>query len=102
MAEALFITTSDIAKFTALNGNVDVDKYTQFIKIAQDVHLQNYLGTDLFNKINDDIVASTLASPYTTLVTNYIKNVLIHWAMVEYLPFAAYTMANKGVYKHLY
>jgi len=101
MAQALFITTSDIAKFTALNGNVDVDKYTQFIKIAQDVHLQNYLGTDLFNKINDDIVASTLASPYTTLVTNYIKNVLIHWAMVEYLPFAAYTIANKGVYKHL-
>lgn len=25
---------------------------------------------------------------------------LIHWAMVEYLPFAAYTIANKGVYKH--
>jgi hypothetical protein len=25
---------------------------------------------------------------------------LIHWAMLEYLPFAAYTIANKGVYKH--
>jgi hypothetical protein len=25
---------------------------------------------------------------------------LIHWAMVEYMPFAAYTIANKGVYKH--
>ena len=25
---------------------------------------------------------------------------LIHWAMVEYLPFAAYTVSNKGVYKH--
>ena len=25
---------------------------------------------------------------------------LIHWAMVEYLPFSAYTIANKGVYKH--
>ena len=25
---------------------------------------------------------------------------LIHWALVEYLPFAAYTIANKGVYKH--
>ena len=25
---------------------------------------------------------------------------LIHWAMVEYLPFATYTIANKGVYKH--
>ena len=25
---------------------------------------------------------------------------LIHWAMYEYLPWAAYTVANKGVYKH--
>ncbi len=25
---------------------------------------------------------------------------LIHWALVEYLPFAAYTIANGGVYKH--
>ena len=26
---------------------------------------------------------------------------LIHWGMVEYLPFAAYSVANKGVFKHL-
>ena len=25
---------------------------------------------------------------------------LIHWALVEYLPFAAYTIANKGIFKH--
>jgi hypothetical protein len=25
---------------------------------------------------------------------------LIHWAMVEFLPFQAYTIANKGIFKH--
>ena len=100
MAQALFITREDIVKFTALSGNIDVDKYTQFIKIAQDIHIQNYLGSKLFNKINDAIVAGTLASPYTTLLSNYIKPMVIHFAMVEYLPFAAYTIANKGVFKH--
>ena len=25
---------------------------------------------------------------------------VIHWAMVEILPFSAYTIANKGVFKH--
>jgi hypothetical protein len=25
---------------------------------------------------------------------------VIHWTMVEFLPFAAYTIANKGVFKH--
>lgn len=100
MAQALFVTREDIVKFTAMNGNVDSDKFIQFVKIAQDIHIQNYLGTKLFNKINDAIVASTLSSPYTSLLSIYIKPMVIHWAMVEYLPFAAYTIANKGVFKH--
>ena len=100
MAEALLITRTDIVKFTAVNGNVDTDKFIQFVKIAQDVHVQSILGTDLLNRIKADIVASTLSGNYLSLLTNYVKPMLIHWAMVEYLPFAAYTIANKGVYKH--
>lgn len=100
MAEALFITRDDIVKFTALNGNVDTDKFIQFIKIAQDIHIQNYLGSKLFQKLQADIIAGTLTGNYESLVVTYVKPMLIHWAMVEYLPFAAYTIANKGVYKH--
>jgi len=101
MAQALFITTKDIATFTPLNGNVDVDKFIQSIKVAQDIHIQNYLGTDLFDKINDDIVADTLASPYTTLVSKYIKPMVIWFGFYEYLKFAPYSIANAGVFKHL-
>lgn len=100
MAEALFITREDIVKYTALNGNVDTDKFIQFIKIAQDIHIQNYLGTKLFQKLQADIVAGTLSGDYLNLVVSFVKPMLIHWGMVEYLPFAAYTIANKGVYKH--
>ena len=100
MADALFITRKDLVKFSSLNGNLDDDKYLQYVKIAQDIHIQNYIGTDLYNKIQADIIATTLAGDYLTLVNDYIKPMLIHWALVEYLPFAAYTIANKGVYKH--
>lgn len=100
MAQALLITDADLVKFTATNGNVDVDKFVQFIKIAQDIHIQNYLGTKLLEKIEGHIIAGNLAGNYLSLVTTYVKPMLIHWAMVEYLPFAAYTIANKGVYKH--
>lgn len=82
--QALFITRDDIVKFTALNGNIDTDKFIQFIKIAQDIHIQNYLGTKLFNKINDDIVSGDLAAPYTTLLSTYIKPMVIHWSMVGF------------------
>jgi hypothetical protein len=179
MAEALLISRKDVVKFTAMNGNVDTDNFIQYVKIAQDIHIQNFLGTDLLQKIqaeillaasgiptsisiteagtgyttstgvtttggtgtglklditaagglvtdadidtagtgykvgdvividggNDDaeITVDTLYSiptDYNNLLVTYVKPMLIHWAMVEYLPFAAYTIANKGVYKH--
>jgi hypothetical protein len=181
MAEALLISRNDLVKFTALNGNIDTDKFIQFIKIAQDIHIQNYLGTDLLNKLKNDIVNSQsgigevttatiniagsgyttalnvpaiggtgsgltfdivavlgivisatinnnglgyvvgdlvtitggntdcdididgideIQEPYLSLLTTYVKPMLIHWAMVEFIPWSAYTLANKGVYKH--
>jgi len=100
MATALFVSRNDIVKNTALGGNVDSDKFMQFIKIAQEIHIQNFLGTRLYNKISNDILAGTLSGDYLSLVTTYVQPMLIHYAMVEYLPFAAYTIANSGVYKH--
>ena len=79
---------------------MDSDKFMQFIKIAQEIHIQNFLGTRLYNKISNDILAGTLSGDYLLLVTTYVQPMLIHYAMVEYLPFAAYTIANSGVYKH--
>lgn len=101
MAKALLITRDDVVRYTNMNGNTDVDKFIQFVAISQDIHIQSMLGTRLLEKIQADIIAGTLADPYLSLLTTYIKPCLIHFAMVEYLPFAPYTIANKGVYKHL-
>lgn len=99
MATALFIKRSDLVRNTFLSGNVDTDKFIQFIKIAQDIHVQQYLGTKLFEKISADIIAGTIAGDYKDLVDTYIQPMLIHWAMTEYLPFAAFTASNGGIYK---
>lgn len=100
MPEALLITRDDLVRFTATNGNMDTDTFIQWIKVAQDIHIQQYTGTELLNKIKTDIVNNTLANPYLDLVEIYLKPMLIHWAMVEFLPFQAYTIANKGIFKH--
>ena len=42
MATALFISRTDLVKNTILDGNVDTDKLLQFIKIAQQITIQNY------------------------------------------------------------
>ena len=100
MPEALLITRDDLVRFTATNGNMDTDTFIQWIKVAQDIHIQQYTGTELLNKIKTDIVNNTLANPYLDLVETYLKPMLCHWAMVEFLPFQAYTIANKGIFKH--
>ena len=100
MATALFIKRADLVKNTALNCSVDTDKFIQFIHIAQEIHVRNFMGTDLYDKISADIIAGSLTGDYLSLVNDYIQPMLIHYAMAEYLPFAAYTIANGGVYKH--
>jgi len=100
MATALFITRTDLVRNSILDGNVDTDKFIQFIKIAQEIHIRNYLGSDLYNKISNDILANNLNGDYLTLVNTYVQPMLIHYAMVDYLPFAAYTIKNGGIFKH--
>ena len=55
MATVLFITRTDLVKNSIIDGNVDTDKFIQFIKVAQEIEIQNYLGTKLYDKIASDI-----------------------------------------------
>jgi len=100
MAKALWIKRDDLVRNTLISGNLDTDRFVQFISIAQDIHIQNYTGTKLYDKISADIIANTLANPYLALVNDYLQPMLIQWALCEYLPFAAYTVGNGGVFKH--
>ena len=100
MATALFISRTDLVKNSILNGNVDTDKFIQFVKISQEIHIQNYLGTKLYNRISNDIISNTLSGDYLSLVNDYLQPMLIHYAMMDYLPFAAYQIKNGGVFKH--
>ena len=51
MATTLFVTLNDIKSNTIVSGSVDPDKIVQFVKIAQEIHIQNYLGTKLYNRL---------------------------------------------------
>jgi hypothetical protein len=95
----LFISPEDLVKRTAINGNVDRDQMIQFIKIAQDIHVQAILGTALYNRLKTDVLNNTLAGNYETLLEDYVQDVLVHYSMTEILPFLAYKVSNGGVFK---
>ena len=96
---ALFISREDLIRHTPLSGNIDMDKVLHFVKIAQDIHVQGLLGTPLYERIQTDILANTLTGDYLSLVNDYVKPVLIQYTFLEFLPFAQYTLGNKGVFK---
>ena len=102
MAKALFIQKKDLVRFTAANGNIDTDKLLIYIDMAQKIDIERLLGTKLYDKISADIAANpqTLTGNYLTLVSEYIKPTLIHYAMMYALPYLSVTIGNGGVYRN--
>lgn len=102
MAYALFITRNDIIKNTPLQGAIDADALLPFVRTAQDKYLKNLLGTVLFGYIQAQIVAGTydtLSVYYQDLLNDHIKNTLIWYSAVEYIPFSSVQFKSNGAVK---
>ena len=104
MAKSLFCSTAYVKRKSMISGSVDPDKIVQFIETAQDMHIQNYLGTNLYNKLQQLIIDETITdasnSHYKDLLDDFIKPMLAWYTQAEYIPFASYTLSNKGLFKH--
>ncbi|NDG52009.1 MAG: hypothetical protein EBY39_03135 [Flavobacteriia bacterium] len=105
MATALFINRTDLVKNTIINGNVDTDLFIQSIRLAQQTHILQYCGEALYDEISNKILASQATPPVPIdadtedLLQKFLQPMLIHFAMVDYLPFASYQIKNGGLYK---
>lgn len=93
----LFVNEDKLKSSTAINYNVDTAFLLPFLKIAQDKHLQIILGTKLYDKLQTEIAAGTLDLQYKTLVDDYIQDAIIHYALVEALPFISFQIKNGSI-----
>jgi hypothetical protein len=104
MAYVLFITRNDIIKNTPLQGAIDADKLLPFVRTAQDKYLLNLVGTVLFYYIQEKIADGTydtLSVYYQNLLNDHIKNTLMWYSAVEYIPFSGIQFKSEGAVKHL-
>jgi len=102
MAYALFINRNDIIKNTPLQGAIDADALLPFVRTAQDKYLKNLLGTVLFDYLQQQITAGTVSQftvYYQDLLDDYIKNALIWYSCVEYIPFSSVQFKSNGAVK---
>ena len=98
MAYVLFISEDKLKDSTAINMNVSVDLLLPFVKQAQKLYVETKLGTDLTQKLTDEIVAGTLAGAYKTLVDTYIGDMLPNFAFYHAIPFLRFKVENGNIY----
>jgi len=84
--EVLLIDENYIKKYTWINGSVDPLLMYPAIYLAQDEYAQLYLGTDLYNRIKEDVVNDDIEGSYATLLDNYLRRMILWWALYEMLP----------------
>ena len=99
MPKTLFISPLYVKQKTLIKGNLDADKLLQFIETAQEIHIQNVLGTDLKDRLETGIADADLNADEDILLTEYVMPALVHWTMIEYLPYSGFSISNKGVFK---
>ena len=102
MATVLFINRTDLVRNSILDGNVDTDKFIQFIKLSQEIDVQQILGTNMYDGLTTAIPNIDLAvnARWKTILDDYVVPMLIWYAQANYYPFAAYQIKNGGVFKH--
>ena len=98
MAYVLFISEEKLKDSTAINLNVDVNLLLPYVRQAQKLYVETKLGTDLTQKLKDEIIAGTLAGAYKTLVDEYIGDMLPNWAFYHAIPFLRFKIENGNIY----
>ena len=103
MATILFINRTDLIRNSIIDGNLDTSKLLQHIKIAQEIDVQEIIGTQMYEGLTDAItngIDLPANARWKTILDQFIVPMLIWFGQANFYPFAAYTIANGGVYKH--
>lgn len=95
----LWLKENDIPALTSFDGNIDSDKLKPFIYIAQTTDMKRVLGLDLYNKIDAEYIAETLAGDYLTIFDNYIIDMLTYFSCSHYIAMNSSKVSNNGMIK---
>lgn len=99
MANVLLVSEGKLKAFTNLNKNIDLDAIRAEISIAQDIHLQNILGTKFYDHLLSQVslTGNSFNSDELTLVNDFIAPFLIQVAYFEMIPHLHVRSMNVGL-----
>ena len=98
----IFLISEDYIKTNSgLNDNVWGSYLAPAIREAQDIKLQQILGTNLYqsllNKVSDGTIKNSDLKPYKTLLDDYVQIYLTYQTISDLVPIIGVKLTNLGV-----
>lgn len=97
MKNTLFISVNTIKERTGLHSNVDDKLILPEIQTAQDMYILPLLGSNLYERLQDGIVADDLNADEVTLLDDFVTTTLMYFVLSELPVGLSYQMFNKGI-----
>lgn len=95
--EILFVNPDYLKRITPLVGAIDENYILPAVIAAQDVKLQSYLGTRLYESLKTKVQNNTLSGYYTILLDGYVRKCVAWWTIAELIPSLVVQMDNGGL-----
>ena len=97
MANVLFISEARLKSLTAVHENVEPDDLMPYVVQAQDIYLQDVLGTKFFQSLKTAVSTATLTAAETTLIEDYISPAIANYSLYLAIPTLNYKFKNKSI-----
>ena len=94
---AILISEQRVKQYTNLDNNIRVEEITPFIIQAQDLYLQDRLGTKFFERLKTGVIDGDLNAAEQKLLNDYVGPMLAHYSVYLMLPGLKYKFVDKGI-----
>ena len=97
METVLLVSEQRMKQWTSLDNNIRIDVLTPSILQAQDIYIQDTLGTAFYTRLKQGVIANDLTVDESAFLKDYVGPCLIQYALYLLLPSLKYKMVEKGI-----
>ena len=100
----MVINTADLRKYIGINTDFDFNVLKTHLEWAEETYIQDLIGIDLYNKINENLLNGYSAQdeyliPFFATLTEKINRVISNIAMFDWLSIAGVSISDIGLHR---
>ena len=93
----LLVSEQRMKDWTSLDSNIRIDVLTPSILNAQEIYIQDTLGTPFFNRLKEGVRLNDLTVDESDFLRDYVGPTLMQYALYLIMPNLKYKFVEKGI-----